>query len=719
MVDDTYYITPHEAALAVVATSMKKSRLPFYILCINSIMGAFLFSAGGMLYVMCEAGGQGLIPGANIFVYICQGAVYAIGLFYVIVCGMELFNSNILFFSVGVMRGAVTLMDLFISWFVSFWVNLASTIFVVYVFCYCSGILKQENYIVGTCSINRSKDSFTFAETLLKGIAGNFFVCLAVYLQIMVKPLHVKFLMIFLPIFTFVSMGFTHVVADMFLVPAGIFNNCGYGWGRYFWKIMLPGAIGNMIGGSFFGIAIPWFLHLFVIENDMKKLNLPAYEERDEQPMLNMDSRVVRVPTHISPSNSEASSIREFKPDDENDISRVNTTRSTRSTAFEPDLGRVQTSAASIRSRTSRGPRQIRSPKGVFPVVDMGEPLMKEKTVASAYLPRSSIESPPNELDSIIDGTWHGNGGRADYDDLSQASSNSNNDDYLDEDNPVSIYSGDNDAQHGRKSELKPKQADIDDDSEDDEFAANPYDPEEEKMSSKLVRALTRTVTREPGKDLEKGHTGTADSSNDNEGDANGLARAITRTATRIGHELKSDLEKSIPTPPPKAKVKSSDNISHVIPQPSSGNIQNKRSNNKLFRQFTFGGGGNNNREIHRRLSNAKITRKAAAMSNDIAGIHESTVDSETHVKPRSYSDGKDSINNSGRRHSEASSSSKKYAAPVMQDARLGGPYSSDKWKHFTYDYELDGERPVSFISERSDEDEEAGAKKDITKGKD
>ncbi|KGK32416.1 hypothetical protein JL09_g6977, partial [Pichia kudriavzevii] len=33
----------------------------------------------------------------------------------------------------------------------------------------------------------------------------------------MVKPLHVKFLMIFLPIFTFVSMGFSHAVADMFM----------------------------------------------------------------------------------------------------------------------------------------------------------------------------------------------------------------------------------------------------------------------------------------------------------------------------------------------------------------------------------------------------------------------------------------------------------------------------------------------------------------------
>ncbi len=59
--DDTYYITPHEAALAVVATSMKKSRLKWDLLVINSIMGAFLFSAGGMLDLMCQAQNQGLV----------------------------------------------------------------------------------------------------------------------------------------------------------------------------------------------------------------------------------------------------------------------------------------------------------------------------------------------------------------------------------------------------------------------------------------------------------------------------------------------------------------------------------------------------------------------------------------------------------------------------------------------------------------------------------
>ncbi|ODV87753.1 hypothetical protein CANARDRAFT_193453 [[Candida] arabinofermentans NRRL YB-2248] len=452
MVDDTYYITPHEAALAVVATSMKKSRLKLHLLIINSIMGAFLFSAGGMLDLMCQSQNRGLIDNnMEGIINLLQGAVYSIGLFYVISMGMELFNSNILFFSVGVMRGAVTIMDLFISWFISFWVNLASTIFVVYLFCHVSGVTSTGNYVNGSREIAETKESFTFMQTFLKGVAGNFFVCLAVYLQIMVKPLHVKVCMIFLPIFTFVAMGFTHVVADMFLIPAGLFNNCNFGWGRYFWKLLIPAALGNIVGGSFFGIAIPWYLHLYVIEQDMKELQLPSYDEKDEQPLLNMDSRVIRTPTINTMANY-------------NNVSDSETS----STINKP----------------------VRSPKGVFPVYDMGPALKKERTIASSYTQMNNA----SDIESVM-----------------------------------------------------------------------------------------------------------------------------------------SNAERN------KTTTQNSD-----IPLPSEMMTGNGSLSKKVFRHFSFGGGGSNTDEINRRMNAAKITPKAAGMANDIAGIHTDSIDYNFHdrqsVKRKSIS---------------------------------------------------------------------------------
>ena len=709
MVDDTYYITPHEAALAVVATAMKKSRLPFYILFINSIMGSFLFSAGSMLYVMCEAGSAGLIPGANIFVYLAQGAVYAIGLFYVIVCGMELFNSNILFFSVGVMRGAVTLMDLVISWMVSFWVNLAGTVFVVYVICYCSGVFRQEVYVVGSISIAHSRNSFSFAENLLKGIAGNFFVCLAVYLQIMVKPLHVKFLMIFLPIFTFVAMGFTHVVADMFLVPAGIFNDCGYGFGHYFWKIMLPGAIGNILGGSFFGIVIPWFLHLYVIENDMKKLKLPSYEERDEQPMLNMESRVVRVPTDVSERSAESPSVEEFKPDadGDNNLSRVPTMRSTASTAYNPGLSRVM-SSASIRSRNSS--KMVRSPRGVFPVADMGEPLQREKTIASAYVP----EEEPNTLDRLVDPDDNNDDGedrRRGQNSLDESvdpiTEENDNSDSNSEDGHLSAYSKKTPSSGSTRNT-------------DEKYIPNDYDPEADKVSSKLIRALSRTVTRSAPKDLETGEAQRPHTANEDDENGNGLAKVLTHAAVNFEHNLDSDFHHEPAVAPPKAvKLAPHTRSSVSTSAPSyttantapSSNRAKRLSNNRLFRQFTFGGGGNDNNEIRRRLSDARITRKTAGMSNDIAGIHGSTVDSAAHRESRRRS------NSEARRGSTAASTHRGSVSKTPNnDVSTSTP--NNTWRPVNFDYEYDGERPVSFISEHSEDEQESPVPEEKGKGK-
>lgn len=589
MVDDTYYITPHEAALAVVATAMKKSRLPLHILFINSIIAGFLFSSGSMLYIVCESTGDSMREnGFQFFVTLAQGLVYSIGLFYVVICGMELFNSNILYFSTGVMRGAVTLMDLAISWFVSFWVNLASTIFVVYLFGHVSKVFQQPEFVVGTIAIAVDKNKYSFMETFLKGVIGNFYVCLAIYLQIMVKPIHVKFLLILLPIFSFVAMGFTHVVADMGLVPAGIFNGCGYGFGHYFWKIMLPGALGNIVGGSFFGIVIPWYLHLVVIEQDMKKLNLPAYEEKDEQPGLNMDSRVVRVP--VVPSDDESgSSIVEFKPDDEHDISRVGSRTSMTSgiSSYPGSLRRVKT--------LTRVSSSIRSPKGVFPVVDMGPPLERERTIASSYQPEIT-----SNMDDILD-----QGDNTDTNDDRQFDQRSDE---------ISLTN----------SNMGP----LD----------NPYDPSNDRMGDKLMKAITRSVTRDPAgsEDLEKG-------------------KVLTKSKTT-----------------------------------SVGDKYGKFNTN-LLRQFTYGGGGNNKREIHRRLSNAKITRKAAALSDDIAGIHSSTVDHSTHTRT-----------NSQRRKSSISNSSKQHDLNEDDKQKLGIKYANDRWKHMVYDYELDSEMPVSYISNHS-----------------
>ncbi|CCE89647.1 uncharacterized protein TDEL_0A03150 [Torulaspora delbrueckii] len=416
--DDTLYNTPHETALAVVATAMKKARLQIPTLVINSIVGGVLFSSGSILTIAAHADNPGLWQSNPGVLSAYSSITYGIGLFYVVIMGADLFNSNILFFSVGVLRQAVTIYDLLISWFISLLGNLGGSLFVSYLFVHLSGISSSELWIAGSRKLVEDKASFSFIKTLLKGIAGNFYVCLAIYLQLMAKPLHVRLMVIVLPIFTFVSCGFTHAVADMTYCYIGMLNGGAVTVAEYIWKLLIPACVGNIIGGFSFSLVIPFYLHLVVVEQDRKRLSLPEYDARDEQPELNTDSRVVRIsPQQERQDEQEAEETEEYdgEPsekvdmDDSNSASSHLSREATRprnlSSArtsqvalsdfqpqiyeantedYNPTLSEMHTlkSTCSRRSNPSSRRRSvIRSPPGVFPVRGMGEPLRKERTI--------------------------------------------------------------------------------------------------------------------------------------------------------------------------------------------------------------------------------------------------------------------------------------------------------------------------------------------------
>ncbi|EGW30397.1 putative formate transporter 1 [Spathaspora passalidarum NRRL Y-27907] len=372
--DDSQYLTTHEAALAVVATAMKKARLRIDTLIINAIMGGILFTTGGMLHVTTQAYLPNIYQENPGLISILAGLSYPIGLFYVVIMGVDLFNSNILFFSTAICRGAVSVFDLLISWIVSYFCNLIGNIFVCYVICHYSAIAQTDMWVQASHEIAINKDSFSFIENFLKGVAGNFYVCLAIYLQLMAKPLHVKFLMMALPVFTFVTIGFTHAIADMTVLITALINHAPVSVGEVAWKIFLPGALGNIVGGSFFGIVITWYLHIYVVEQDQERLKLPKYEVRDEQPELNIDSRVVRQRR----TSSYVEEVDDVMAEKQNQDS------------YEPVPYFSNSSGSGLRLRATntRGTtfsvasKKHRSPKNVFPVYGMGPPLAREKTIA-------------------------------------------------------------------------------------------------------------------------------------------------------------------------------------------------------------------------------------------------------------------------------------------------------------------------------------------------
>ena len=71
-----------------------------------------------------------------------------------------------------------------------------------------------------------------------------------------------KILAVFFPVMAFVAMGFDHVVANMFFLPAAIFAGVpGIGWGDAVLNWLLAGA-GNLVGAVVFVATSYWYLFL-------------------------------------------------------------------------------------------------------------------------------------------------------------------------------------------------------------------------------------------------------------------------------------------------------------------------------------------------------------------------------------------------------------------------------------------------------------------------
>lgn len=97
----------------------------------------------------------------------------------------------------------------------------------------------------------------------LRGIGANWLVCLACFLGMSGRDYVSKLVGIWWPTFAFVSLGFDHVVANMFFIPTGIWQKApGLSVGLYIWKGIIPAGLGNIIGGALFVGTFYFYLHL-------------------------------------------------------------------------------------------------------------------------------------------------------------------------------------------------------------------------------------------------------------------------------------------------------------------------------------------------------------------------------------------------------------------------------------------------------------------------
>jgi formate/nitrite transporter len=139
--------------------------------------------------------------------------------------------------------------------------NLAGSIFVAYFLAVKSGVVTAELPLARLTQIAEAKGvTENEWQIFLRAVGCNWLVCLAVWMAIAADDVAGKVLAIFFPIMAFVAMGFDHVVANMFFLPAAIFAGADITW----WDTIhnwIFAFLGNFVGAAIFVAGAYFYLY--------------------------------------------------------------------------------------------------------------------------------------------------------------------------------------------------------------------------------------------------------------------------------------------------------------------------------------------------------------------------------------------------------------------------------------------------------------------------
>ncbi len=206
-------------------------------------------------------GPRGGLPGRRPTLF--AGAVFALGLILVVIAGSDLLTGNMALVPLAAFRGKVALSAVLANFG---WVligNLLGSLFVAYFLAVQSGVVTQELLLerLGDIATLKALEE-TEWQIFLRALGCNWLVCLAVWMALAADDVAGKVLAIFFPIMAFVAMGFDHVVANMFFLPAAVFAGMPeLGWDDVLrnWALAF---FGNLVGAVVFVASSYWYLYL-------------------------------------------------------------------------------------------------------------------------------------------------------------------------------------------------------------------------------------------------------------------------------------------------------------------------------------------------------------------------------------------------------------------------------------------------------------------------
>lgn len=254
-------MSPQPTLNKAAEAGLLRGKRPAGVVFASSVLGGCFLSFGGMMYVTLAGGTpylQSLLPGLHA---VMCAAVFPIGLSMVVFTGTDLLTSNMMYHCLPFLTHPhrnVQFKVMMKVWAISFLGNLLGS-------CMCAAtvtfwgnfaIVPFSTFVAAVCV---KKTSLPFFVAFTKGVAANWLVNVAVYMALTSRSAGGKIAALWIPITTFVALGMEHSVANMFLIPLGIFGgNTAVTWPQFF-EALVPVVLGNAVGATFFVSFMPWY----------------------------------------------------------------------------------------------------------------------------------------------------------------------------------------------------------------------------------------------------------------------------------------------------------------------------------------------------------------------------------------------------------------------------------------------------------------------------
>jgi nitrite transporter NirC len=206
-----------------------------------------IFTVGGTLSAIAPAV-------TRLLMGVCFGGALTI----VVFAGSELFTGSNLVLTVAVLNRRATLDDLAKNWFWTFLGNLMGAVFLAFLVVR-SGLFDADPIKSFVLGLVEKKMNIPAEQLIIRAILANWLVCLGVWMAARTKSDTAKIILIWWCMFTFITSGFEHSIANMCGLMLGLLLPHGeaISFGGYAYNLTLA-TFGNVIGGAVFVGGLYW-----------------------------------------------------------------------------------------------------------------------------------------------------------------------------------------------------------------------------------------------------------------------------------------------------------------------------------------------------------------------------------------------------------------------------------------------------------------------------